>query len=275
MLFKLHVEIKKTMAKILYLAFALILIVSCKGKTDSGDESSGEAVPQTPELVKAESEIEKRISNTDLQENLEIVNSLYFTKEDGSSLEVKAFLDKSQAILKVEEKYVDKDRGTYGTNLFYIHNGKKYASKERFEETADGKTYFVERVSFYDEKEKVINTKIRKAEFEEDLDSKIFEQVAMVDCSIKRAMDAINQEGEFETRFQGFVNSGNDNFITVGKTADGYISALMMQYKSTLTNKLIKNQEQSVGKKLDIEFQKMIDENGFEFQILLSVKEAK
>lgn len=263
------------MTKILYLAFVLTLIVSCKGKTGSGNESSGEAVEQTPALVKAESEIEKRISNTDLQENLEIVNSLYFTKEDGSSLEVKAFLDKSQAILKVEEKYVDKDRGTYGTNLFYIHNGKKYASKERFEETADGKTYFVERVSFYDVKEKVINTKIRKAEFEEDLDSKIFEQVAMVDCPIKRAMDAINQEGDFETRFQGFVNSGNDNFITVGKTADGYISALMMQYKSTLTNKLITNQEQSIGKKLDIEFQKMIDQNGFEFQILLSVKEAK
>lgn len=263
------------MKKNLYLVFVLALIVSCKSKTGTDDETSGEISSQTPELVKAESEIEKRISDTDLAENLEIVSSLYFTKEDGSSLEVKAFLDKSQAILKVEEKYVDNGRGTYGTNLFYIHNGKKYTSKERFEEKSDGKVYFVERVSYYDVKEKVINTKVRKAEFEEDLDSKIFEQAALVDCSIKRAMDAINQEGEFETRFQGFVNSGNDNFITVGKTADGYVSALMMQYKSTLTNKLIQNQEQSIGKKLDIEFQKMIDENGFEFQILLTIKEAK
>lgn len=263
------------MTKFLYFIFTLALVVSCKGKNESGEDISGEGTIQASKEEKAESEIEKRISDTDLQEKLDVVNSLYYTKEDGSSLEVKAFLDKSQAILKVEEKYVDKKRDTYGTNLFYIHNGKKYASKERFEEKSGNQIYFVERVSFYDQKEKVINTKIRKAEFEEDLDSKLFEQVELFDCSITRAMNAINQEGDFETRFQGFVHSGNDNFITVGKTEDGYISALMMQYKSTLTDRLIKNQEASVGKKLDIEFQKMVDESGFEFQILLSVKEAK
>ena len=262
------------MTKILYFAFVLTLIVACKGKTAS-DEESNEAISQTPENVKAESEIEKRIAFTDLQENLEVVNSLYFTKDDGSSLDVKAFLDKSQTIVKVEERYVDKNIDTYGTTIFYIHNGKKYASKERFEEKSEGKVYFVERVSFYDAKEKVINSKIRKADFEEELDSKIFEQIAKVDCPIKRAMDAINQEGDFETRFQGFVVSGRDTYITVGKTPDGYISALLMQYKTPFTNKLEKNQAQSIGKKLDIEFQKMVDETDFEFQVLLSVNEAK
>lgn len=263
------------MTKFLYFIFAVLLVVSCKGKNESVTDTSEEGSIQASTVEKAESEIEKRIMETDLQEKLDIINSLSYTKEDGSSLEVKAFLDKTQAILKVEERYVDIDRGTYGTNLFYIHNGKKYASKERFEEKSGGQTYFVERVSFYDEKEKVTNTKIRKAEFEEDLDSKIFEQVDLLDCPITRAMNAINQEGDFETRFQGFVHSGNDNFITVGKSEDGYVSALMMQYKSTFTDKLIKNQEASIGKKLDLEFQKMVDENGFEFQILLSVKEGK
>ena len=40
----------------------------------------------------------------------------------------------NQEIYKLEEKYSDVSEKRNGTNIFYIRKGKKYASKERFEQ---------------------------------------------------------------------------------------------------------------------------------------------
>jgi hypothetical protein len=37
----------------------------------------------------------------------------------------------------------------------------------------------------------------------------------------------------------------------------------------------MKNQKKMLGQKLDLEFQKMVDDTGFEFQVLLTLKIAK
>jgi hypothetical protein len=262
------------MKNILFASLIFTFLVSCSSKSEQLGSSKEHKSFTNKE--KTESEIEKRIADTDLQEKLKVMNSLYFTKEDGSSFEVKAFLDNNDAVLKVEEKFLDGKTGQYGTALFYVFNGKKYASKERFEDKIGGKPTFIERISFYDKNEKVVSTKIRKAFFEEDLDAQPFEMVDLYDCSILKAMNALNQEGEFETRFQGYIFNGNSSFLTVGESKpNGYISALMVQYNTTTTEKLRRNQEVSIGKKLNLEFQKVTDENGFEFQVLMSVKEAK
>lgn len=264
------------MTKILSIIFIATLLISCSnGAQDSESESDNGNSVQTNKSGKTEDEIEQKIANTDLQVDLKEENSLYFAKDDGSSIEVKALLDKTNGIVKMEEKYVDKSKNEYGTRVFYIENAKKYASKERFEEKSGGKVYFVERISYYDNQEKVTATKIRKAPFEEELDAQVFEKVDLFDCSIKQALDVLNQEGEFETRFQGFINSAKDSYISVGKSEDGYVSALLVQYENTTTQKLRKNQTSSIGEKLDLEYQKIIDENGFEFQVLLTVTEAK
>jgi hypothetical protein len=262
------------MKNLIYITFIFGLFVSCSSKAEKlGNNESG--MPENQKL-NAESEIEKRIADTDLQDKLDIVNSLFFTKEDGSSLEVKAFLDKSEKILKVEEKFVNGENGEYGTNVFYIKDEKKYASKERFEDRTGPKPTFLERVSYYDQNEKVVSSKVRKAEFEEDLDSKPFEKIDAIDCSIARAMSAINQEGEFETRFQGLVFSRNATYLTVGESKEnGYTSALLIQYNNDATKALGKNQQAYLGKKIDLTFQKMVDSEGFEFQILLDVKLEK
>ena len=262
------------MKNIFYVSLIFTILVSCSSKTEKLGHSNGHNSFTNKE--KNESEIEIRIADTDLQEKLDVMNSLYFTKEDGSSFEVKGFLDKKGAVLKVEEKFLDGKTGEYGTVLFYVFKGKKYASKERFEDKKGSKPTFIERISFYDQNEKVVSTKTRKAFYEEDLDAQPFETIDFYDCSIQKAMNALNQEGEFETRFQGYILNGSSSFLTVGESKpNGYISALMVQYNNSTTEKLRKNQEISVGKKLNLNFQKVTDENGFEFQVLMSVTEAK
>lgn len=253
---------------------SVLFLVSCSSKSEKLG-SSDEAISGT-ENIDFESIIEKRIAETDLNEQLEITNSLFYTKEDGSSYEVKAFLDKSDAVLKVEEKFVNGATNEYGTTIYYVHNGKKYASKERFEDRKLKKPMFVERISFYNEKEKVVSTKMRKAFFEEDLDSKSLENADLYDCSIINAMNALNQEGQFETRFQGFALNGNTNYVIVGESAEnGYVSTLLIQYEDQTIRELMRNQKKMVGTKLDLQYQKMIDETGFEYQVLLSLKIAK
>lgn len=261
------------MKKAAYIFTVFTILFGCSSKSEKLDNTS---IDKKSEVGNNESKIEQRIVDTDLNDSLKITNSLYFTKEDGSSFEVKAFLDKSDNVLKVEQKFMNGITNAYGTTLFYVQKGKKYASKERFEDRKEEKQTFVERISFYDKNEKVISTKIRKSFFEEDLDAQKYENVTLYDCSINQAMNAINQQGEFKTLFQGFVFNGRTNYITVGENGkNGYVSALLLQYENDVTRKLMKNQKDMIGKKLDLNFQKMIDNTGFEFQVLLSVAFAK
>jgi len=262
------------MKKILFLSVVVALFISCTSKSEKLEKKPVHQSFTKFELI--ENDIEKRIATTDLHEKLTTTNSLFYTKEDGSSYQVTAYLDKSEAVLKVQEKFVNGTTNEYGTTLYYVLNGKKYASKERFEDHTGGVPLFIERISYYDTNEKVIHTKNRKSAFEEDIDGEIFENTDTYDCSITSAMQALNQEGIFETRFQGFVFNGSTNYVTVGESGDnGYISALLLQYEDEVTRKLIKNQKKMIGKKLDLNFRQMTDETGFEFQVLLSLAIAK
>jgi len=265
------------MNKLFFIGIFCALLVSCNSKKEDSNEMEEVLAPnESSAAYRLESEIEKNIAETDLNDKLEIMNSLYFTKEDESTIEVVAFLGKNQEIAKLEEKYNDVAENRNGTNLFYIKKGKKYASKERFEDRTTKKIMFVERVTFYDKNEKAITSKIRKAEFEEDIDAVPFTFIKAYDCSSKRAMEVINQEGAFQPFFQGIIINGRDKFITIGESKeDGYISALMIQYYNSTTDTMLKNQMKCLGRKLDIDYQKITDDTGFEFQLLLRVNFAK
>ena len=65
-----------------------------------------------------------------------------------------------------------------------------------------------------------------RTEFEEDIEAVPFTFIKAYDCSSKRAMEVINQEGAFQPFFQGIIINGRDKFITIGESKeDGYISA--------------------------------------------------
>ena len=89
-----------------------------------------------------------------------------------------------------------------------------------------------------------MQTKIRQAQFEEEVEAQNFEFIAPYDCSIQRAMDAINQEGSFQTNFQGFISARGDTYLSVGESKEnGYISTMLVQYHTTLPRKLQKHKE--------------------------------
>lgn len=256
---------------LLLTAIVVILVYSC---SSDNNVSTDNANVSSYESFKEEEAYERAIVETDLNDSLLEVGSLYYTKEDGSSYEVGAFLDNNQKVVKMTETYVDAKTGQYGKNTFYFKKGKKIVSNEHFEEKIGSKSIFVERISYYATNGKVITSKKRTADFEEDIDKSIFSNCEKTNCSTKNAQDALNQDGKFITTFQGFVVNGRDNYLTVGENSkDGYVSALMIQFADDSNIKKLQSAEMAmIGKKLTVNFQKMTDQSGFQFQVLTGIK---
>ena len=83
-----------------------ILSYSCSdaNKTDSDQTISG----MTKEArYNEEEEHEAYVVKIDLNDSLQIVNSLLFTKEDGSQIDVTGFLNEKGEVVKLIEKFVD------------------------------------------------------------------------------------------------------------------------------------------------------------------------
>lgn len=249
----------------------LFLLGSCGSTSEESSET--EKGIEKKSGMKDEEKFESRMAEVDNNKDLAVANSLSYSNNEGSTAEVAAFLDKSDNILKLEESFTDAKTQSYGKRYFYIENGKKYATREVFYDTGRKKAVFVERITYYNQGEKPIYTKQREAEYEIDMESLPFQMTSPKDCSIDRAMRILNQEGEFETTFQGFASDGSMNFLLVGENSEnGYASSLAVQHTEGDIRKLMNNEKAMVGTPLEVQYERMIDERDFQFQVLVGVK---
>lgn len=242
---------------------------SCKSDSTAKKEKGKNELS----AIENEGDFEDKIGAIENNTELTVMNSLSYNDNAGSKDEAIAYLDKSQNAVKIEENFEDVKTGNYGKYIFYVENGKKFASKEIYFDNQLKEPSFVERITYYDAKEKPVFTRERLAPYEEDLEDMSFTITTPKALSIDRTMRIINQEGEFETTFQGFASGGNLNYLLVGEnTPDGFASSLAVQYTEGDIAKLMKNERDMIGTPLEVEHQIMVDERGLRFQVLLSVK---
>lgn len=216
-----------------------------------------------------EKEMDKRMNQIDsiLETSDYVANSLRYDKGDGIFVEVLGYLDEKNVVLKFVEEFSDGNGKNNGRKIFYMNNGIPFITREVFDEVINQQGTFVDRISYYDQKGKVIKTKERRAGFETDAENLPFKPVALHAVSVKRAMDVMNSKGEYATTFQGFVESGPMTYIIVGEDkADGYTSALRLDYKDQLIQMLYASQESYLGEPLKVNFQ-VHEDRGFEFQV--------
>lgn len=239
--------------------------------------SCGNEVKDTEELIEykaSEEELvfEDMVASIDMNDTLSTGNSLFYSKGNGASIEVKIFVNEKGETVKMIESYVDAGSTSICSNTFYFKKGERIASVEKREEGVGEDTYFVERVSYYDKKDKPFISKERKAEYEEELDYESFTSIENYDCSLERALDVLNQSGPFATTFQGFVMEEPFTYLIVGENnIDGYSSSLVVQDIDRTIQVLSENQSDMLGKALIIEFETVGSAEGYEYQILLSV----
>jgi hypothetical protein len=243
-------------------------VASCgsSNNSKSADRSKNDVV------AKANEEGEAYIASIDLNDSLNTANSLYYSRGEGQNIEwteVVMFLNDQSQVVKMIERIAKPGSSAVYSNHFYFKEGKKYATKQFFEESVGDSTYFVELLSYYDAAEKVKATKRRTAVYEDFLEPYMVAQ--NVDCSVDRAYSIINQTGEFETTFQGFVNMDGFQFLIVGENSKaGFSSAIIVQQLSPLIIELRDRERQMIGTPLRVEFQ-TIQEGGGTEQILLGV----
>ena len=253
--------------------FIFMFVLSGCGESEELDpignsENNSEYVANEDEVA-----FEQLISDIDMNDSLATANSLFYTREDGSSMEVALFLDEKNEAVKMIEKFTTGSSQSVGSRTFYLKDGKKIASRETFESGEGANAHFIERVSYYDSEEKPIATKQRSAPYEEELELESYVVTEKSDCSMKRTLDVLNQEEEFATTFRGFVEEDPYLYIIVGEDdVKGYCSSLVVQYRTATIQKLQTHEKEMIGTPLIIEFETFSGEQGYEYQILLDAE---
>lgn len=251
--------------------FFILSFTSCTNEeTITDNEDSDETIVETP----TNDELEAYLMEIDMNDQLELASSLYYTKASDSGeemVQVNLFLTDSSEVLKIEELMVRPGTNSIVSNVFYYKDEVKCASKQFFEESINDSSYFVEILSYYDADDKVILSKRRTAMFEDYLDQEAYTVVKNSNCSDQRAFDVVNQEGNFETTFQGFVEFGQFTYLIVGENKKvGFASSLVVQRETPLIKELRANEKEMIGTPLEVEFGTAMDDGGSQ-QILLSI----
>lgn len=262
----------KTTKHVLTFLTVLLIFTACKSETKATDETY--LSPEEKALdFNGKTEIESKVAAIDNNQDLLVVNSLMYAHSDGSTEEAIAFLNEKQEILKIEEKYNDTKNGDFGRRIFYFENGKRLATKEIYQDSHRTTPGFIERYSFYDKKDKVQFSQEREAEFEEHLEMATFRVAKATDCSKKKAMQILNQEGPFATTFQGLASNGDMDFVIVGENVkEGFTSSLAIQHNGGDIAKLMENERMFIGRPLTVQFERVIDHRDFEFQALVALR---
>ena len=264
---------QKTKRMLKYI-FPLVLVLAACGGTDEKEKPAKK--PEKAEVVvsfKNEADMDNRVVEIDAIVNQvgTVASSLYYSKgEAGESIQVEGHMNGDNQILKLEEFYSDGNGKNSGRRLYYLNNGRPFVTVEQFDDVSGTKPQFVDRVSYYDENGKVIKTKERRGDYQEVVETMKYKPVGLSGISVARAMRALNQEKEFETRFQGFIDTEDLSYMSVGENdPDGFHSALRCDFKDPLIMKLSSDQQKYMGKKLRVNYQKHTDASGFEFQVYL------
>ncbi len=250
--------------------FPLLLVglVSCG--SDNSDEKKTEEKKTIVKHFKNEAEMDRHV--LELKKITEssglTANSLHYEKGDGTMIEVIGHLDTANVIQIIEEQFSEGSGKTNGTRFYFLNNGKPFVTQELIDQVnGSNEAVFIDRVSYYDEKGKVIKTKERHASFEDDINKMSYKAAPLHAISVDRAMDALNSEKEFATTFQGFVNQDMFSYIILGPDdPNGFTTALRLDYKDQLVNILASDPEKYMGAHVKVNFEVHVD-RGFEFQV--------
>lgn len=244
--------------------FFLSLVISCSG-TDKKKDSE---IVNTTLDSEASMEAEIKSIDEEITTSGQLLSSMRFTKGDGSLMWAHAHLSAAGKILKIDEEFNLGNDGDYGMNSYYLKDDVVFASREYYEDRIiKDKPMYIERLSYYDKKGKVLKTLEKKVDFEENIDTAPFKPGPLKGIKVNRAKQALNQEGEFVTLFQGFFEANAIQYIIVGgNEEDAFTSTVRVDQEDEFVRFLLMNEKECIGKKLKISFTNVTDDTGFEYQ---------
>lgn len=258
------------MKSIIVSSLLIVALVACKSTTSKEVEQSAATTNNDGSTIAANSQDDKMAAIDQQLDKLSRIESLNYSKEDGTSISAIAYMASQDTIAKVEVKQYNAKTVTNPKIHFYYDKGLLFASKKLEEKIIDQTAYFSEEVSFYNEKGEVIQSKERISDYEEGLINAAYKKINNVTHDPTEAFLVLKQQGPFAVTFQGFVDNGPYHFLIVGENVakDGYTAALSIQ-KEDATIKYLRNEgKKALGKELMVQFVNHMDNQGYEMQIL-------
>jgi hypothetical protein len=257
---------------LLFRLFLVGILVSCN-RNDSEKNLKQPVLKDVKPLFEGENLFENELSKIDNNPKLVEVTSLEYLSKEGESLVAKGLVEQKNGkqemtLKKLSFKQISKNGNEISCSYYYI-GVMKFASiceKTEFNEAELNK---VITKSFYDDSGKVVFSK-RISGNPEKMNEKNFIKCTAVNHDDKLALKIINQQGEFETRFQGFAENTGKNYLILG-TKD-YTSTVAFGLLNPTLSILKKNETQYIGKKLIVSFSVETEANGFTFQALKDIQ---
>ncbi len=256
------------MSKFRFYSLSIILSIAfsaCKNEMKENEN------PETMENGLNKSTWEKAMKNIDEQIAISdaVANSLYYSKETGESEKLVAYLSQENKILKVEEFFSGKPTENAGRIIYYLNQKKPLVTIELFEDKTNlAEVKFVERISYYDDNGQATYTKEKRANYEEELENVAYKAVDLLTLTTDKIFRILNQEAEFQTTFQGLVETESLNYLIVGEPKlGGYTSAMRIEFEDHLIKEVYKDPKKYMNKKMRVTFQLSRLQGNFEYQI--------
>ena len=249
----------------LFVILLSVAFTSCKneGKNKDNSETTEKGFNES-KWIETMKKVDSQIATSDA-----IANSLYYSKESGESEKIVAFLSQENKILKIEETFSGTPVENAGRIIYYLNHTQPMVTIEMFEDMSNlEEVKFVERISYYNDLGEATYTKEKRVNYEEDLESASYESVDLVTLSTKKIFQILNQEGEFQTTFQGLVETESLNYLIVGEPKeDGFTSAMRIEFEDHFIKEIYKNPKKYMNKKARVTFQVSRMQGNFEYQV--------
>jgi hypothetical protein len=247
------------------------LLIGCGPSEETKEKSNEPIASQEYKADENQLEIEAQMAAIDdaIENDSLVENSSLLYYKEVADIEVYVYADPAtEEAQKILESFTVAEGGSKQEIAYYMKGGKTIATRETILVPIADSMQYMERVSYYDDKEEVIISKQRTAYFEEELEYAQFMVGKKTKCSMDRAIRVLKQEGEFATHFQSFIDTQDGLYMMVGENKpDGYRATLLVNSFGGATDKLFKNPAAYKGKLLSLVFSKEIDEY-FEFSLL-------
>lgn len=260
----------------LIFGFILFLnLIACANKEEKRSKLN-HSLKEIKPLFKDEDAFENEIKSIETNNKLIEVSSLEYLSSEGDSYLVKGLVEVSKnkqnmTLRKLTFRKVSQNGNETICSYFYI-GSRKFSSE--CEQLIQKGVEFIKvfTKSYYDDSSNVFFSKSSSGRAD-SFNKNEFSSCKPTNHDDNLALKIINQEGDFETNFQGFTESMGKNYLILG-TESMSSTVAFLDYNPSL--KLLKNNEKKyLGKKLIVSFSVKTEANGFTFQALEDIDFAK
>lgn len=253
--------------RILILIISAFIFLRCSGN-EYDNLKEKKSSTKNKDLFEGEKAFSNEINSIEKDKKITEVTSLNYINREGKSFSVKGFVDSEMNLRKLTYNRIF-DNGDESKLSFYYIGNRKFATRNEYSHSNE--TSFKTKIteSFYDDSSKVFFSKCSSIDHNSNKSNK-FKKCNPISHNDNFALKIINQQGEFQTNFQGFTENMGRIYLLVG--TENYTSALAISKLDGIIKLLKSNENKFLGKKLKVDFTINTEANGFTFQAIKSVQ---